>query len=158
MGVPLSTLNMIYNTFDVNALISLGDGFGLPVAESMATGCPQLVSDHSCLAELVDGHGGLTVKTAAWIMNTSGINTWGGVSDYKDIAIKLEVLYKNKDLRMGLAQQASDFIHQEQFTWDYAAKEFDKIFRHIFHIMERKGQNGTPTFTESVGLSSPVSV
>ena len=134
-GVPVKDLNIIYNTFDVNALISLGDGFGLPVAESMATGCAQLVSDHSCLRELVDGHGGLTVKTAAWILNPSGINTWGGVSDVDDIVTKLETLYQNRELRIKMAEEAYKFIAQEKFTWDYAANEFNKIFKNLFHLL-----------------------
>lgn len=134
-GVSDEELNMIYNSFDVNALISLGDGFGLPVAESMATGCPQLVSDHSCLKELVEGHGGLTAKTATWLMNTTGINTWGGVTDAADIAAKLETLYKSRDLRISMAEQGYAFITQEKFSWDFVAAEFNKVFKSLFHIV-----------------------
>lgn len=134
-GVSDERLNLIYNSFDVNALISLGDGFGLPVAESMATGCPQLVSDHSCLKELVDGHGGLTVKTESWILNTSGINTWGGISSYKDIAEKLEILYNNRELRIKLAEQAYEFIMQEKFTWPYVVDHFERIMKDLLHIL-----------------------
>ncbi len=134
-GVTNQRLNLIYNSLDVHALISLGDGFGLPVAESMATGCPQIVSDHSCLKELVDGHGGLTVKTAAWLMNIQGINTWGGLSDYKDLANKLDILYKSPELRVKYAEQAYNFITQEKFTWDYAAAQFMAIVKQMFHII-----------------------
>jgi glycosyltransferase involved in cell wall biosynthesis len=134
-GVPVKDLNIIYNTFDVNALISLGDGFGLPVAESMATGCPQVVSGHSCLKELVEGHGGLTVKTSAWILNTSGINTWGGVSDVDDIVAQLEVLYKNRELRIRMSEEGYKFISQEKFTWDFAANKFQEIFKNLFHLI-----------------------
>jgi glycosyltransferase involved in cell wall biosynthesis len=137
-GVPADFLNVIYNSFDVNALISLGDGFGLPVAESMATACPQLVSGHSCLQELVEGHGGLTVKTAAWLMHTGGFNTWGGLSDVNDIVAKLNILYENKELRLQLAEQAYTYITQPQFSWDYAAAQFDKIIKKIFHVWEVK--------------------
>lgn len=145
-GVSNEELNMIYNSWDVGALISLGDGFGLPVAESMATGCPQLVSDHSCLKELVEGHGGLTAKTAAWLLNSNGINTWGGVTDVDDLRDKMEILYKNKDMRIKFAEQGYMFIKQEKFTWDYAAKQFDGIFRSLFHLLEPEGlgvRNGT---------------
>lgn len=134
-GATTEELNLIYNTFDVHALISLGDGFGLPVAESMATGCPNLVSGHSCLQELVEGHGGLTVKTAAWIMNTGGFNTWGGVSDVDDIVDKLELLYKNRDLRIKLGEEGYNYITQPQFSWDYIAEQFQQIFKKIYHIL-----------------------
>lgn len=134
-GVTDQELNLIYNAFSVNALFSLGDGFGLPVAESMATQCPQLVSDHSCLKELVDGHGGLTVKTSDWLLNTSQINTWGGLTDYKDGADKLELLYNNEELRLKLSEEAFSFITQPQFSWDYAADEFNKIIKNMFHLL-----------------------
>lgn len=134
-GIPEEMLNLIYNSFDVNALISMGDGFGLPVAESMATGCPQLVSGHSCLQELVEGHGGLTVKNAAWIMNPNSINTWGAISDVKDLEDKLNVLYANKELRHNLSQQAYDYIHQPQFSWDVAAQQFNYIIKKLFHLV-----------------------
>jgi glycosyltransferase involved in cell wall biosynthesis len=136
--IPAKALNLIYNSFDVNALISLGDGFGLPVAESMATGCPQLVSDHSCLRELVDGHGGLTVKNAAWILNTSGINTWGGVSDVDDIVDKLNILYENRELRIKLAEEGYNYITQEKFSWDYVASKFNDIIKDMFHVIGGK--------------------
>lgn len=154
-GVPAAMLNTIYNTFDVNCLISLGDGFGLPVAESMAVGCPQLVSGHSCLQELVEGHGGLTAKTASWIMNTGGFNTWGGLTDYKDIAEKLDILYESQELRIRFSEQAYNYITQPQFSWDTAAASFNKIIRKIFHIVEvRHGtelQLPNPSLAKNIG-------
>lgn len=135
-GVPPEALNYVYNTFDVNALISLGDGFGLPVAESMAVGCAQVVSGHSCLQELVEGHGGLTVKNAAKLMNVGGFNTWGMLTDYKDLVDKLNIMYKNPDLRIRYAKEAYNFIIQEKFTWDFAANQFNTIFRDALHILK----------------------
>jgi glycosyltransferase involved in cell wall biosynthesis len=154
-GVPETTLNLIYNTFDINALISTGDGFGLPVAESMATGCPQVVSDHSCLRELTQGTGGLGVKTAAWIANTSGINTWGAISDIDDIVDKFELLYRNPDLRQKLGKEGYEFITQPQFNWDNIAVKFENIFKKIFHIYikEEAMEHGITTQYEPVSLS-----
>jgi glycosyltransferase involved in cell wall biosynthesis len=152
-GVPESMLNMIYNSFDVNVLLSLGDGFGLPVAESMATGCPQLVSDHSCLRELVNGHGGLTVKTAAWIMHTQGLNTWGGVPDENDVVDKLNLLYHNKDLRVKLAEDGYKFITQDKFDWDYIVDRFEEIINETMHILPRKEANHGTTDTAKPNVS-----
>jgi glycosyltransferase involved in cell wall biosynthesis len=137
-GVSTHDLNLIYNSFDINALISLGDGFGLPVAESMATYCPQIVSGHSCLQELVEDHGGLTVKNAAWISNAGGMNTWGGVSDVDDLVKKLNILYNSPDKRLQLAQDGYDFITQDKFNWDNIALEFDKVFKKTYHILDVK--------------------
>lgn len=155
-GVPEEFLNVIYNSFSVNCLISLGDGFGLPVAESMATGCPQLVSGHSCLRELVEGHGGLTVKTAAWILTDKGINTWGGVSDVADLTAKLQLLYEQPQLRMHLAQQGYEYIKQDKFNWDFVAKQFDSIFKNLFHIMVKEERNGVTTLNRPASISSEI--
>jgi len=136
-GIPDWMLNIIYNSFDVNALISLGDGFGLPVAESMAVGCPQIVSGHSCLQELVEGHGGLTVNNAAWLLNVSGINTWGGLTDIDDLISKLNVLYSNRTLRLKMAEDAYSFITQDKFDWEVIADQFDAIIRGAMHVLPR---------------------
>lgn len=134
-GVPDAQLNLIYNSLDVHSLISLGDGFGLPVAESMATACPQIVSGHSCLKELVEDHGGLIVKNAAWIVNPGGINTWGGVSDVDDLISKLELMYNNREKRIRMAEDAYNFITQDKFKWDYAAERMEEILKSVYHIL-----------------------
>lgn len=134
-SVPKEMLNYIYNSFDVNTLISLGDGFGLPVAESMATGCPQIVSDHSCLKELVEGHGGLTVKNASWLMHTSGLNTWGGVTDVDDLVEKLNLMYHNKETRLQLAEDAYNFISQDKFDWNKIGDSFNQVIKDVYHIL-----------------------
>lgn len=134
-GVSDEMLNLVYNSFDVNALISLGDGFGLPVAESMAVGCPQIVSDHSCLKELVEDHGGLTAKNAAWLLHTAGINTWGGLTDENDLVRCLEWAYANKSLMRKFGEEGYRFITQDKFNWDYITDQFDAIFKKLFHIV-----------------------
>ena len=134
-GVPDTALNLIYNSFDVNALISLGDGFGLPVAESMAVGCPQIVSDHSCLKELVEGHGGITVKNAAWLLHTAGINTWGGVTDEDDLVAKLEWAYSHRDIMRKYGEEGYKFIMKDQFSWNEIGNKFDSIIKNLFHTI-----------------------
>lgn len=133
-GISEKALNMVYNTFSVNCLISLGDGYGLPVAESMATGCPQIVSGHSCLKELVEGHGGLTVKSIAMLMNPM-IGTWGLLSDYKDLVDKLNIMYKSEELRRQYGEQAFEFITKDIFTWEFAANAFNDIFKKVLHLL-----------------------
>lgn len=45
-------LNDVYNAADVFMLLSMGEGFGIPIVEAQMAGCPVIVSDGSACAEL----------------------------------------------------------------------------------------------------------
>lgn len=59
-GVDDRALDALYRSAAVLTLPSRYEGFGLPVAEAMARGCPVVVSDAACLPE-VAGAGGVVV-------------------------------------------------------------------------------------------------
>lgn len=48
-------MNELYNAADVTLLPSMGEGFGIPVIEAQASGCPVIVTDFSAQSELVFG-------------------------------------------------------------------------------------------------------
>jgi glycosyltransferase involved in cell wall biosynthesis len=50
--VSKETLNDVYNAADVFLLMSTGEGFGIPIAEAQAAGCPVIVSNFSACREL----------------------------------------------------------------------------------------------------------
>jgi glycosyltransferase involved in cell wall biosynthesis len=56
-SVDDATLTELYRTASVLALPSRYEGFGLPVLEAMAHGCPVVVSDAACLPEVVGDAG-----------------------------------------------------------------------------------------------------
>lgn len=49
---PSSALNEIYNAADVFMLLSYGEGFGIPIVEAQAAGCPVIVTDGTAMREL----------------------------------------------------------------------------------------------------------
>jgi glycosyltransferase involved in cell wall biosynthesis len=60
--VPAGELARLYRTSDVLVYPSMSEGFGIPPVEAMAAGLPALVSDATCLPEVV-GDGGLVVAS-----------------------------------------------------------------------------------------------
>ena len=56
-GVDDATLDALYRAAVALALPSRYEGFGLPVVEAMARGCPVVVSDAACLPEVAGGAG-----------------------------------------------------------------------------------------------------
>jgi len=125
-GVPLSLLNKIYNCADVHVMTSMGEGFGLSPFESAACGIAQVVPNHSACKELWEGVAPL-IKVAEWEVLTGGINTEGGVIDVENLVEILEDLYQNRDKTRALGKAAYDHVHQEKFSWDYVAKQFDAV-------------------------------
>ncbi len=52
VGFPTEFVNLLYNSFDVHQLVSMGEGFGIPIVEAQAAGCPVIVGDWTAMSEL----------------------------------------------------------------------------------------------------------
>ncbi len=95
---------------------SLFEGFGIPIIESFQCGVPAIVSNSSSMPE-VAGDAALVVDP----------------NDYLDIAEKMSTLYKNENLRAGLAQKA--ILRAQHFTWQRAA---DVLWQSITEAAQEK--------------------
>lgn len=58
-GLDDDSLATLYSAADVLLECSLGEGFGRPIIESMACGCPVIGSENTAITELVQGRGWL---------------------------------------------------------------------------------------------------
>lgn len=103
--VPDETRQALYTHAEVFCLPSLYEGFGVPVLEAMASGCPVAAADNSSLPEVV-GEAGLLFNPA----------------DPADIAAAITTLHDNraKYVKLGLAQA-------KKFSWTKCAAETLKV-------------------------------
>jgi len=51
--IPTTDIAELYQMSDFRVSMSAGEGFGLPTAESMACGCPNIVPDHTAFTEVL---------------------------------------------------------------------------------------------------------
>jgi glycosyltransferase involved in cell wall biosynthesis len=100
--VPDSTLATIYNAFDVFALPTMAEGFGLPILEAQACGVAALVTDFSACRELVpDEFCRVRVKSTLIMAR----NFEQAIVDEGELAAKLGRLYADRAelARLGAA-------------------------------------------------------
>ena len=89
---------------------SLYDGFGLPVLEAMACGCPVITSNASSLPE-VAGDAGILVNPL----------------DIEQIASEIERVINSDSLRAELRKKG--FEQSKLFSWDKTAEKTEEIYR-----------------------------
>lgn len=101
-NIPETDLAALYQSAVFSVYISVFEGFGLPVIESMACGCPVLTSKVSVLPE--------TAGDAAVLCNPAKID---------EIAQKVLTLLENENLRKEVIEkgkQRSSLFHPEEYT------------------------------------------
>lgn len=115
-------LSELYNRADVKISASIGEGFGLTDAESIACGTPVIAQDCSATTEVV-GPGGILVKPDRLI--TDGRDVQMAKPNVDGFVDALERLYSDTKLRRQLGDEG--IKHAQQFDWDVAANKFMEL-------------------------------
>lgn len=110
--VPEEDLPYFYNLADVFVLASLYEGFGLPILEAMACGCPVVTSSRSSMPE-VAGDAALLVDPLK----------------VEEISAAIEKIVTDTKLRKVLVEKG--FEQAKKFSWKKTAEETLKIYDKI---------------------------
>ena len=110
--VPDEDISAVYNLADVFVFPSLYEGFGMPVLEAMACGCPVITTDKGCSPEVGGG--------AAILVNPY---------DPQQIADAIEKVLTDNELRERLI--AKGLIRASEFSWDKCARETLELFESL---------------------------
>lgn len=122
-GVDDIRLNEIYNLFDVMALPSASEGFGLPILEAMAAGVPVVTTDHAAGVELVRGRGELV---DVQVFSTVGrFNLRHAIPDVDDLVSKLDLLYYDAAHRSRCAREGLAFA--QTLDWKPIVEQWAQV-------------------------------
>lgn len=125
-GVSLKELCSIYNIFDIHAMSTSGEGFGLPIIESIACGIPNVMTNYTTAQELVEGRGEV-VKVKDYIFGTYG--TQRAIIDTNDMADKFQMLYDDwKNGSKLLNDYSNKCIEKaKEYSWDVVVEKWKEV-------------------------------
>jgi len=111
--VPDDDLPYLYNSAQCLIFPSLYEGFGIPLLEAQACGCPVICSKTGCTPEVSGG--------AASLVNPY---------NYKEIAQAIYDVLNNRDLREKLIEAGLENV--KKFSWSKAAKQTLELFEKTY--------------------------
>lgn len=103
---------LLYNSAGVLFYASLYEGFGLPILEAMACGCPVLTSDVSSMPE-VAGDSALLVDPY----------------DVDEMTVELRVLMEDEHIRKDMI--GNGILRASGFTWERAAADTIEVYKEV---------------------------
>lgn len=143
VGWKENDLIALYNAADFFVSTSMGEGFGLTLAESLSCGVPVIAQNVSSIPEVV-GPGGILLKPERLTAIDSGQDQW--LPDVNKFSIAIEKLYASSALRKSLGDAGRAHI-VSTFSWDDAARKFDELITRVAQenpvtpIQETDGEN-----------------
>ncbi len=102
----------LYRRAAVFVFPSLYEGFGLPVLEAMACGCPVVSSDASSLPEVAGN--------AAVLVNATDVNGFSAA---------MEQVLKDPDFRASLRKRGLD--QASRYSWDRTARDTVAVYKKV---------------------------
>lgn len=117
LGIPEPQMNLAYNSMDIHALSTTGEGFGIPIIESMSCGVPNICTNYTTAEELLKGRGELAslAKGSPYIVGQ--LNTDRALVDYEDMARKMDKLYSSDRLRKTYSKLGRKHV-VKNYSWE----------------------------------------
>jgi len=113
-------IRALYDQADVFVYPSLYEGFGLPVLEAMACGCPVITSNVSSLPEVV-GEAGILIDPYS----------------VEELAQAMITVLEDDGLKRGMSRES--VAQAQKFSWEKAGEAYLSLFTELQH-KARQGQ------------------
>jgi len=129
-GLSERDLNILMNTFDVHLLPTQGEGFGIPILETMAAGVPQVVTDYTSHVEFAK-EGGLLIPVWEYDDFITGMPhpVERAIPRPTEAAKLIQQIYEDTELRNKLAKGAR--VKAETMSWAATIPKWDEIMQKV---------------------------
>lgn len=128
-GISRTILAKLIQCSDVGLNTSIGEGWGMPITETMACGVPVIVPAHTACLEQVGSQGerGELIKIGACIHVAN--NILQHIGDPTSLAEKFQLLYQNEARRHEVASAGQEWA--SALTWEASA---ESLTGHILEL------------------------
>lgn len=108
----VGNLKLYYNAADMLVFPSFFEGFGFPVLQAMASGCPVVASNSTSIPEIV-GNAGVLLSP----LDIDGFAHW------------MYAICTNQDLKMKFVSEG--YKQSQLFSWEKCAQETLKVYEEV---------------------------
>ena len=131
-GLSENDMNLLFNLFDVHFLPTQGEGFGIPILETMSAGVPQVVTNYTAHVEWC--------KPASELIPVSYPDDFiTGIPHPVERAIPkptealkcLNRIYHDKKYHASLSQNARKIA--ESMTWEKTIPQWEVVFNNVLN-------------------------
>lgn len=133
IGVSEEQMSRVYNMFSVLFSTTQGEGWGLPMQESMACGTPCVLPKWSALGEWTRPAAMLVDCTSTGCTPIRRITTIGGVMDKKLGVEALDIMYHDDRLRQTLSESSVELTQHPRYRWENIGLEYLSVIQNVLH-------------------------
>jgi len=138
IGIDDESMACIYRASDVLLAASRGEGFGLPIAEAQACGCPAITTKFSSMPELTVNGACTMPLQLAW---TPQSNYWA-IPDTEAIHQAMERLYRRDEVTRERDAERGVAFFQDNYDWDVVLDTYWKPF--LEHVEQDLAKRTAP--------------
>ncbi|MFT5180070.1 MAG: glycosyltransferase involved in cell wall biosynthesis [Candidatus Paceibacteria bacterium] len=113
--IPHDKMRFYLHASDIFIRPSLSEGFGNSYVEAMATRIPVIATEVGGIVDFVEHK-----RTGLFV----------GVHDSQDIALKVEMLLRDVDLKEEIIDNADEMV-KEKYDWSLVSGQMDDVFRRL---------------------------
>lgn len=126
-GWSEDAMQLLYSAADLFISTSMGEGFGLTLAEALACGTPVVAQNVSAIPEVV-GPGGVLIDSSRPFAVPMGQDQM--LPDIEGFTEAIERLYLSRGERRRLGEAGREHV-ERSFSWDEAARGFDQLITEL---------------------------
>lgn len=124
MGFSDEQMAAVYQAADVLLGATMAEGFGLPIIEAQACGCPVITTNHSSMPELTFFGEATEPAQLTW----NGLNCWHAVPSVANVHRALMEIAALDDETLAERSAAVAGLVQAEFGWDVVVERYWRPF------------------------------